>query len=146
MNLVKTWRDRLGLGASYPLYHSTAVERAMEQEIAELRAALKAGTPPAEPGDIAGQWVVIGGQRMNRSNLTELQQEAARYRWLRDKADNMVCMAAPMVASLDATGRVVSLLDGEELDTAVDAVMSLRSASHAPKKTHRKTVISHENS
>jgi len=144
--LIKTWRDRLDLGASYPLYHSTAVERAMEAEIAELRAAVKAGTPAVEPGDVAGQWVVIGGQRLTRSSLTDLQQEAARYRWLRDKADTMLCTAAPMVASLDETGHVVDLIDGEELDAAIDTAMSLRAAPHTPKKNHRKTVISHVNS
>jgi hypothetical protein len=134
MNLVKTWRDRLGLGASYPLYHSTAVERAMEAEIAELRAALRAGTPAAEPGDVAGQWIVIGGQRLGRANLTDLLQNAARYLWLRDKADSMLCTAAPMVASLDEAGHVADLLEGEELDQAVDAAMAMKAAPRALKR------------
>lgn len=130
-NTVKTWRERIGVGESYPLYHSTAVERAMEAEIAELRTTLKAGTPRAEAGDDAGQWVVIGGQRVGRSNLTDLLQNAARYRWLRDKADTMLCTAAPMVASLDEAGHMVNLIEGEELDEAVDAAMAMK----APPRT-----------
>jgi len=35
---VKTWRERIGVGANYPLHAPTDVERAMEAEIAELRA------------------------------------------------------------------------------------------------------------
>lgn len=36
---VKTWRARIGLAADYPLHAATNVERAMEGEIADLRAA-----------------------------------------------------------------------------------------------------------
>ena len=34
---IKTWRDRIGAGADFPLHGPTDVERAMEAEIAELR-------------------------------------------------------------------------------------------------------------
>ncbi|HBZ06060.1 MAG TPA: hypothetical protein DEP03_06605 [Massilia sp.] len=37
---VKTWRARIGVGADFPLHAPTDVERAMEAEIAELRAEL----------------------------------------------------------------------------------------------------------
>jgi len=37
---VKTWRERLGFGPDFPLHAPTDVERAMEAEIADLRAAL----------------------------------------------------------------------------------------------------------
>jgi hypothetical protein len=36
---VKTWRERLGFGPDFPLHAPTDVERAMEAEIAALRAA-----------------------------------------------------------------------------------------------------------
>jgi hypothetical protein len=35
---VRTWRERLGLPSDFPLHAPTDVERAMEAEIAELRA------------------------------------------------------------------------------------------------------------
>jgi hypothetical protein len=68
--------------------------------------------------------IVIGGQHVSMGALLDLQRDAARYRWLRDKADSMACTAAPMVASLAADGKMVALIDGEELDTAVDIAMA----------------------
>jgi hypothetical protein len=68
--------------------------------------------------------IVIGGQHVSMGTLLDLQRDAARYRWLRDKADSMACTAAPMVASLAADGKMVALIDGEELDTAVDIAMA----------------------
>lgn len=38
---IKTWRQRIGVGETFPLHVPTDVERAMEAEIAELRAALR---------------------------------------------------------------------------------------------------------
>lgn len=72
------------------------------------------------------QLVVISGQRVGKQHLLDLQRDAGRYRWLRDKADGMACTAAPMVANLDAAGRVVGLIDGEELDAAVDMAAARR--------------------
>jgi hypothetical protein len=37
---VKTWRERIGQAADFPLHAPTDVERAMEAEIAELRACI----------------------------------------------------------------------------------------------------------
>lgn len=37
---VRTWRERIGVGPSFPLHAPNDVERAMEAEIAELRARL----------------------------------------------------------------------------------------------------------
>lgn len=87
--------------------------------------AKKAGATCNPPED-SRQLVVIGGQRLGKSSLLELQRDAARYRWLCDKADDMLCTKAPMVASLDDEGRMIGLLDGEELDAAVDAAKALR--------------------
>ena len=42
---VKTWRERIGAGADFPLHGPTDVERAMVGEIAELRALLAPTTP-----------------------------------------------------------------------------------------------------
>jgi len=73
--------------------------------------------------------IVIGGQHVSMGALLDLQRDAARYRWLRDKADSMACMAcmaAPMVASLAADGKMVALIDGEDLDAAVDIAMARR--------------------
>lgn len=70
--------------------------------------------------------IVVGGQRVSMGVLLDLQRDAARYRWLRDKADSMACTAAPMVASLAADGKMVALIDGEDLDTAVDMAMARR--------------------
>ena len=39
---VAPWRARIGVGADFPLHAPTDVERAMEQEIAELREELAA--------------------------------------------------------------------------------------------------------
>lgn len=41
---VKTWRERIGATADFPLHVPTDVERAMEAEIAELRTQLVAPT------------------------------------------------------------------------------------------------------
>lgn len=79
------------------------------------------------------QVVVISGQRLGKSALMELQQNAARYLWLRDKADKMGGSSAPMVASLDAAGRMVALLDGEDLDAAVDVAMARRAPQRGTK-------------
>jgi hypothetical protein len=68
--------------------------------------------------------IVIGGQHVSMGALLDLQRDAARYRWLRDKAHSMACMAAPMVASLAADGKIIALIDGEDLDTAVDIAMA----------------------
>lgn len=70
--------------------------------------------------------IVIGGQHVSMGALLDLQRDAARYRWLRDKADSMACTAAPMVASLADDGRMVALIDGEDLDAAVDIAMARR--------------------
>lgn len=79
------------------------------------------------------QLIVVGGQRLVKSILLNLQRDAARYRWLRDKADSMVCTAAPMVASLDDGGRLIGLIDGDELDAAVDVAIARPPARHALK-------------
>jgi hypothetical protein len=118
--LIKTWRQRIGVAVDYPLHLPTDVERAMVAEIAELRAAM----PCADNRQV----IVIGGQRLAKSTFLDLQHEAARYRWLRDKADKMIGTAAPMVASLDPSGQMVALIDGEDLDAAVDVAMARPSA------------------
>lgn len=53
MNGIRTWRERIGQPADFPLHAPTDVERAMEDEIAELRALIEAcatgaaaATPP----------------------------------------------------------------------------------------------------
>jgi len=82
----------------------------------------------------AGKLIVVGGRQFNTQALLDLQHDAARYRWLRDKADGMAGVAAPMVASLDEAGRVSTLLDGDDLDAAVDMAMAARA-----EKRQRKT-------
>jgi len=84
-------------------------------------------------GDVR-KLLVVGGRQFSAQALLDLQHDAARYRWLRDKADGMLGVAAPMVASLDETGRVTTLLDEDDLDAAVDMAMA------APvEKRQRKT-------
>jgi len=80
--------------------------------------------------------IVVGGRQLGAQALLDLQHDAARYRWLRDKADGMLGVAAPMVASLDETGRVTTLLDGEDLDAAVDMAMAAP-AEKRQRKTKR---------
>lgn len=130
---VRTWRERIGKAPTYPLHAPNDVERAMVAEIAELRE-LSVSRPPA-PKAMAGgrQLIVVGGQAVSMGALLDLQRDAARYRWLRDKADGMVCTAAPMVASLAEDGRMVGLIDGEELDAAVDIVMAQTASRRAAK-------------
>lgn len=85
--------------------------------------AVRTSTSTKAQGD-AGKLIVVGGRQFNAQALLDLQHDAARYRWLRDKADAMLGVAAPMVASLDEAGRVITLLDGDDLDAAVDMVMA----------------------
>lgn len=47
---IKTWRERIGAGPDFPLHVPTDVERAMEAEIAELRA--QQTSPVSIPGTI----------------------------------------------------------------------------------------------
>lgn len=47
---IRTWRERLGVGSDYPLYMPTEVERAMEAEIAELRATAAPAVATAPAG------------------------------------------------------------------------------------------------
>jgi hypothetical protein len=53
---VKTWRERIGQPADFPLHAPTDVERAMEEEIAELRSMLaqssNADSAPTMPGAV----------------------------------------------------------------------------------------------
>lgn len=51
---IKTWRERIGAGPDFPLHVPTDVERAMEAEIAELRAqqTSAASIPGTIPGTI----------------------------------------------------------------------------------------------
>lgn len=90
-----------------------------------------------DKADIAHS-IVVGGQRISMRVLLELQRDAARYRWLRNKADDMACTAAPMVASLDESGRMVALIDGEDLDAAVDMAMARPVARRAGQAGHLK--------
>lgn len=80
--------------------------------------------------------IVVGGRQFGVQALLDLQHDAARYRWLRDKADGMLGVAAPMVASLDEAGRVTTLLDGDDLDAAVDMAMAAP-AEKRQRKTKR---------
>lgn len=48
---IKTWRERAGLPPDYPLDCATSVERAMVEEIADLRAALGCKCPPPPERD-----------------------------------------------------------------------------------------------
>jgi hypothetical protein len=123
---VRTWRERIGRAATYPLHAPNDVERAMVEEIAELRGMAVSRPPAPKTMDSGRQLVVVGGQSLSVGALLDLQRDAARYRWLRDKADSMACTAAPMVASLADDGRIVALIDGEELDVAVDIAMARR--------------------
>jgi hypothetical protein len=109
--------------------HATIDERVQQQTLRRLHVAPPMPAKSGEPS----QAVVIGGQRLSRNDLQDLQRDAARYRWLRDQADSMHCTAAPMVASLDEAGRVVDFLDGEDLDAAVDKMLTPAARRRAPK-------------
>lgn len=50
VSVVPTWRERIGRGAEFPLHAPNDVERAMEAEIAELRAHLAQGGAMAHAG------------------------------------------------------------------------------------------------
>ena len=144
---VRTWRERIGKAPTYPLHAPNDVERAMVEEIAELRelAVLRPPTPKSMAD--GRQLVVVGGQAVSMGGLLDLQRDAARYRWLRDKADAMTGTAAPMVASLDESGRMVVLIDGEDLDTAVDMAMArtAQRRGRQAKAARNKTVKEEEN-
>lgn len=132
---VQTWRERIGAGPDFPLHAPNDVERAMVAEIAELRKLVVSRARASKPSADSSHQIVVGGQRVSMGALLDLQRDAARYRWLRDKADSMACTAAPMVASLAADGKMVALIDGEDLDTAVDMAMARRVTRHITGKT-----------
>lgn len=133
---VRTWRERIGAKPDFPLHAPNDVERAMVAEIAELRdpAVSQARERASRPTADSSHQIVVGGQRVSMGVLLDLQRDAARYRWLRDKADDMAGTAAPMVASLDAEGRVLGLVDGDDLDAAVDVAMARPGARRSIKK------------
>ena len=108
---------------------------ALTVSFASAQAVLDSGGTPAAANlmDRGPQSVVIGGQRIGIQALLDLQRDARRYRWLRDDAGGMLCTAAPMVASLDAKGDMAGLLDGEELDAAVDMAMTPAATRRAAK-------------
>lgn len=56
---IKTWRQRIGVGETFPLHVPTDVERAMEAEIAELRALRQADATHQEKLDAALRELVI---------------------------------------------------------------------------------------
>lgn len=121
---VRTWRERIGAKPDFPLHAPNDVERAIVAEIADLRKLAISRAPALKPASDKNHQIVVGGQRVSMGVLLDLQRDAARYRWLRDKADSMACTAAPMVASLADDGRMVALIDGEDLDAAVDIAMA----------------------
>lgn len=53
---IRTWRERIGAGPDFPLHAPNDVERAMEAEIAELRARLtqiaSVAVVPGMPGAV----------------------------------------------------------------------------------------------
>lgn len=119
---IHTLADVAPALAAMKALHEACAPGAILALISRARAAQRQTSAASVLAD-GRQWIVLDGQRIGRTHLVDLQQDAARYRWLRDKADGMVCTAAPMVASLDSAGRMVGLLDGEELDDAVDAML-----------------------
>jgi len=105
---------------------------AVTQIAEDLRRASASAKAQGDPGKL----IVMGGRQFNAQALLDPQHDAARYRWLRDKADGMLGVAAPMVASLDQAGRVTTLLDGDDLDAAVDMAMAAP-AEKRQRKTKR---------
>jgi len=59
MNEIRTWRERIGVGANFPLHVPTDVERAMEAEIAELRDHI------AQPATLLGEEELAGLRRFD---------------------------------------------------------------------------------
>lgn len=60
---IRTWRERIGQTAEFPLHLATDVERAMVAEIAELRAAQSAGESTLTLGELftsVGGWMTGG--------------------------------------------------------------------------------------
>lgn len=55
-NRIRTWRERIGVSADFPLHAPTDVERAMEAEIAELRARLAPRRDHRATGQSSGEF------------------------------------------------------------------------------------------
>jgi hypothetical protein len=60
---VKTWRERIGANADFPLHAPTDVERAMEAEIAALRAVASAVPAPVRYAATTPAALAVLGER-----------------------------------------------------------------------------------
>jgi hypothetical protein len=63
---VRTWRQRLGLAADFPLFMPTDVERAMVAEIAELRNVATAAPSPARYSAATPAALAVLGERQRQ--------------------------------------------------------------------------------
>jgi hypothetical protein len=91
---VRTWRERIGVGPDFPLHAPTDVERAMEAEIAELRALM--------PDSMRYRWLAAGWTReelaadeaagrqpADKPQLTVINQIALWY-FAKDEIDALI--------------------------------------------------------
>ncbi|MFC5550758.1 hypothetical protein [Massilia aerilata] len=81
ISTVKTWRERLGKPADFPLHGPSDVERAMEAEIAELRAARSAPTDLSKRlrATAAGTFVGWDPAIVTPKLLIDAAEEIERY-------------------------------------------------------------------
>lgn len=105
---VSTWRERLGRPADFPLHAPTDVERAMEAEIAELRAACKQGKTPAAVLTVPlaimnlpcrpGRAIAMHGALMQSYQEGHRDARHAAADLVLERADDLAALALPSQA------------------------------------------------
>lgn len=82
-----------------------------------------------------GPWIECkpdeeGAVRFAAAPQADEVRDAVRYRWLRDKAGDMGEVVAPHAAMLTEEGKFDDLIDGAELDAAIDVAMRTTAADN----------------
>jgi hypothetical protein len=100
---VRTWRERMGVSTDFPLSMPSSVERAMEEEIAELRA--NAPHAAIEQADLRATFEQTeAGQNLSRAwgfglDSNEYANPYVQHRWVGFQRGAATNLAEPAVGS-----------------------------------------------
>lgn len=136
---VMTWRERLGFGSDFPLHAATNVERAMEAEIAELRAILQQRQAPALER-------VLTSASLVASNVAELARRLRAYARNSTQMDKDMLAAAQIIQFDFAPDWIVAALLArtEHSDGMIVTAHPLPQAAH-DVLTERRRQVEQEN-